>query len=405
MKNSIAFILAGGQGERLYPLTKDRAKPAVPFGGIYRIIDFTLSNCVNSELKRIFVLTQYKSFALDRHITLGWNSIFNIESGEFLHPMPPQFRMKDDWYLGTADSVYHNLYSLKATNPGYVFILSGDHVYKMDYRKMLRFHKSKDASVTIGLYEVPIEQASQFGVLEVNSEQRIIGFEEKPQNPKPMPTDSSKALISMGVYLFNTEALVASLMVDAEDHNSGHDFGRDVIPKMFEGYRVYGYPFEDENKGREKYWRDVGTIDEYYKTNLDLVEVDPIFNFYDKRWPIRTLQPQFPPAKTVFSDFNQGRVGLVLQSVVAPGTIISGGRVYRSILSHQVHIHSYTDVSESILMEGVEVNRYAKIRRAIIDKWVKIPENMEIGYNLEEDRKRFFTTESGIVVIPKEEKL
>jgi glucose-1-phosphate adenylyltransferase len=404
VKNSVAFILAGGQGERLYPLTKDRAKPAVPFGGIYRIIDFTLSNCVNSELKRIFVLTQYKSFALDRHITLGWN-IFNSELGEFLHCLPPQFRMKDDWYVGTADSVYQNLYSLKSTNSKYVFILSGDHIYKMDYRKMLRFHKAKGASATIGLYEVPIEQAKRFGVLEVNTEQRIVGFEEKPQNPKPMPQDTSKALISMGVYLFNTETLVAALMVDAEDHNSSHDFGRNVIPKMFEGYRVYGYPFEDENRGLTKYWRDVGTIDDYYAANLDLVEVEPVFNLYDRRWPIRTFQPQFPPAKTVFTDFTANRVGEVLQSVVAPGAIISGGKVTRSILSHQVHIHSYTDISESILMEGVEVDRYVKIRRAIIDKWVKIPEKMEIGYNLDEDKKRFFVSDSGIVVIPKEEKL
>ena len=404
MKSSIAFILAGGQGERLFPLTKDRAKPAVPFGGIYRIIDFTLSNCVNSNLKQIYVLTQYKSFALDRHINLGWN-IFNSELGEFLHCLPPQFRMKDDWYLGTADSVYQNLYSLKSSNPKYVFVLSGDHIYKMDYRKMLRFHKAKKASVTIGLYEVPIEQASRFGVLEVNAEQRIIGFEEKPAKPKPMPGDSTRALISMGVYLFNTEALMASLMVDAEDTKSSHDFGRDVIPKMFDGYRVYGYPFEDENRGRVKYWRDVGTIDDYYAANMDLVEIDPLFNLYDKRWPIRTLQPQLPPAKTVFTDFKGNRVGEILQSIVAQGAIISGGRVYRSILSHQVHIHSYTDVAESILLEGVEVGRNAKIRRAIIDKWVKVPEKMEIGYNLEEDKKRFKVTESGIVVIPKEMKL
>jgi glucose-1-phosphate adenylyltransferase len=404
VKNSIGFILAGGQGERLFPLTKDRAKPAVPFGGIYRIIDFTLSNCVNSNLKHIFILTQYKSFALDRHLGLGWN-IFNTELGEFLHSLPPQFRMKNDWYLGTADSVFQNLYSLKSTNPSHVFILSGDHIYKMDYRKMLKFHRAKEASVTIGLYEVPVEQARRFGVLEINSEQRIIGFQEKPQNPKPMPTDSSKALVSMGVYLFNTEALVGALMVDAEDSDSGHDFGRNVLPKMFEGYRVYGYPFEDENRGREKYWRDVGAIDDYYTANLDLVEVDPLFNLYDKRWPIRTYQPQLPPAKTVFADFNRSRVGEILQSIVAQGAIISGGKVNHSIISHQVHIHSYTNITESILMEGVEISRYAKIRRAIIDKWVKVPEHMEIGYNLEEDKKRFFVSESGIVVIPKETKL
>ena len=303
-----------------------------------------------------------------------------------------------------------NIYGLfvsaeRSTNPKQVFILSGDHIYKMDYRKMLKFHRAKEASVTIGLYEVPIDQARRFGVLEINSEQRIVGFQEKPQNPKPMPTDSSKALVSMGVYLFNTEALVAALMVDAEDPNSGHDFGRNVLPKMFEGYQVYGYPFEDENRGREKYWRDVGTIDDYYTANLDLVEVEPVFNLYDKRWPIRTYQPQLPPAKTVFTDFKQNRVGEVLKSIVAQGAIISGGKVNHSIISHQVHIHSYTNIAEAILMEGVEVDRYAKIRRAIIDKWVKVPEHMEIGYNLEEDKKRFFVSESGIVVIPKETKL
>lgn len=404
MKNAVTFILAGGQGERLYPLTKDRAKPAVPFGGIYRIIDFTLSNCVNSGLKRIYVLTQYKSFALDRHLNLAWN-IFNPELGEFLHCLPPQFRMKDDWYSGTADSVYQNIYSLKAINPQYVFILSGDHIYKMDYRKMLRFHKMKDASVTIGLYEVPIEQAKRFGVLEVDSELRVVGFEEKPKQPKPMPNDSSKALVSMGVYLFNTEALLAALMVDAEDAKSSHDFGRDVIPKMFGGYRVYGYPFEDENHGPVKYWRDVGTIDDYYAANMDLVEIAPVFNLYDKRWPVRTFQPQLPPAKTVFFDRPSGRVGAVYQSIVAPGVIVSGGKVTHSILSHQVHIHSYADIVDSILLEGVAVGRYAKIRRAIIDKWVKIPDKTEIGYNLEEDKKRFFVTESGLVVIPKETKL
>jgi glucose-1-phosphate adenylyltransferase len=404
VKNTVAFILAGGQGERLYPLTKDRAKPAVPFGAIYRIIDFTLSNCVNSELNQIFVLTQYKSFALDRHISLGWN-IFNSELGEFLHSLPPQFRMKDDWYLGTADSVYQNLYSLKSINPEYVMVLSGDHIYKMDYRKMLKFHKMKDATVTIGLYEVPIEQAKRFGVLEVNSEQRVIGFEEKPSNPRPMPDNPTKALISMGVYLFNTEALVAALMVDAEDQNSAHDFGQNVIPKMFEGYQVYGYPFEDENHGKVKYWRDVGTIDDYYSANMDLVEIDPVFNLYDKRWPIRTFQPQFPPAKTVFIDFKGNRVGEILQSIIASGSIISGSRVHCSLLSHQVHVHSFADITDSILLEGVEVGRYAKIRRAIIDKWVKIPERMEIGYNQAEDKKRFFVSESGIVVIPKEAKL
>ncbi|MCX7784956.1 MAG: glucose-1-phosphate adenylyltransferase [candidate division WOR-3 bacterium] len=400
----LAFILAGGQGERLYPLTKDRAKPAVPFGGIYRIIDFTLSNCLNSRLKRIFVLTQYKSFALEKHIYAGWD-VFVPELGEFIHCLPPQKRIESDWYLGTADAVYQNLYSLKNAPADYVFILSGDHIYKMDYRKMLRYHRRHNADMTIALYEVPIQEAHRFGVLEIDKNYRIIGFQEKPKDPKPMPDKPDKALISMGVYLFNTPALVSTLMVDAEDAKSTHDFGRDIIPKMIKGYKVFGYPFVDENRSWIKYWRDVGTIDDYYSAHMDLVSVEPIFNLYDKRWPIRTAQYTYPPAKTVFDDTKSGRVGLAINSLVSNGAIISGGRVERSVISPLVKVNSFAEVTESILMEGVQVGRYAKIRRAIIDKRVKIPERMTIGYNLEEDRKRFFVTESGIVVIPKEKQI
>lgn len=400
MKDSIGFILAGGVGERLYPLTKDRAKPAVPFGGIYRIIDFTLSNCINSGLKRLFILTQYKSLALEKHIQAGW-SVFYPELKEFIHFLPPQMRYQGEWYLGTADAVFQNFYSIKATNPKYVFILSGDHIYKMDYRKMLRFHKKKNSSLTIAYFEVPIETAQRFGVLELDEAQRVIGFQEKPENPRPAPGKERVANVSMGVYLFNLEVLTSVLMVDSEDSNSSHDFGRDIIPKMIKGFMVYGYEFEDENRGPQRYWRDVGTIEDYYQANMDLVEIEPLFNLYDERWPIRTFQYQLPPAKTVFADLNSERVGLALQSLAGQGVIISGGKVIRSILSPKVRINSYSEVSDSILFEGVNIGRYARVRRAIIDKYVKIPDRCEIGYNQEEDRKRFFVSETGIVVIPK----
>jgi glucose-1-phosphate adenylyltransferase len=404
MQNAIAFILCGGQGERLYPLTKDRAKPAVPFGGMYRIIDFTLSNCLNSSLKRLFLLTQYKSFALEKHIYSGWN-VFAPGGGEFIHLLPPQQRMKDDWYLGTADAVFQNFYSLRAYSPDYVFVLSGDHVYKMDYRKMLRYHRRHKADVTIGMYPVPIEQASRFGVIEVDDASRIVGFYEKPRTPISMPQDRTRALVSMGVYLFDTQALAGALMADAEDERSEHDFGRNVIPNMMPGYRVLGYEFDDENRGSESYWRDVGTIDDYYAANMDLVEVSPKFNLYDERWPVHTMQPQLPCAKTVWNDVKAGRVGQVLQSLVAQGCIVSGGRVERSILSPRVRVNSFAEVSDSILLDGVTVGRRARVRRAIVDKRVQIPDGYRIGFDATLDRRRFKVTESGIVVVSKEQNL
>jgi glucose-1-phosphate adenylyltransferase len=404
MQNAVAFILCGGQGERLHPLTRDRAKPAVPFGGIYRIIDFTLSNCINSGLKRIFLLTQYKSFALEKHIYAGWN-VFAPGGAEFIHMLPPQQRLKGDWYLGTADAVNQNMYSIRAYSPELVFVLSGDHVYKMDYRKMSRFHRRHKADVTIGMYQMPIEQANRFGVVEVDRNSRIVGFYEKPKTPVSMPGDRTRALVSMGVYLFDAQALAGALMADAEDGNSAHDFGRNVIPKMIPGYRVLGYEFDDENRGSEPYWRDVGTIDDYYAANMDLVEVSPKFNLYDERWPIRTLQPQLPCAKTVWNNAKQGRVGQVLQSLVSHGCIVSGGRVERSILSPRVRVNSFAEVTDSLLLEGVSVGRRARVRCAIVDKWVRIPEGSRIGYDLEQDRKRFKVTDSGIVVIQKEQAL
>ncbi|MCX7705129.1 MAG: glucose-1-phosphate adenylyltransferase [bacterium] len=395
----LTLVLAGGKGERLYPLTKDRAKPAVPFGGIYRIIDFTLSNAINSGLRKIYVLIQYKSYSLQRHIREGWN-IFSRELGEFIDVMPAQMRIGTDWYLGTADSVFQNIYFLNQEKPDMVLILSGDHVYKMDYRRMIDFHKEKKADLTISVFEEPLHEAKRFGVLEVNDNQEVISFTEKPENPKPAPYNPTVSLISMGIYLFNTETLVRRLFEDAKKTDSTHDFGKDVIPSMIGKDRVYAFPFIDENRKETKYWKDIGTIEAYYEANMDLVSVEPVLNLYDSQWPIRTFQEQLPPAKTVFS-YGE-RTGMLLDSIVGGGCIISGGRVYRSVLSPWVRINSYAEVSESILMDNVNVGRYCKIKRAIIDKNVVIPQGTMIGYDIVEDKKRFVVSETGIVVIPKD---
>ena len=382
----------------MYPLTKDRAKPAVPFGGIYRIIDFTLSNCVNSGIRKILILTQYKSSSLERHIAHGWH-IFHSELGEFIYTIPPQLRSSRDWYVGTADAIYQNIYHLQQERPERVLILSGDHVYKMDYGKMIEFHEEREADLTIAAVEIEQEKASSLGVMEVDDEGRVIGFQEKPETPKTLPNDPTKSFVSMGIYVFRTEELVRAVVEDAKT-DSAHDFGRNVIPRMIRPKRVFAYRFEDENKKEVQYWRDIGFIDTYWETNMDLVQVSPVFNLYDQSWPIRTYQQQYPPVKTVFAQ-EGGRMGAALDSLVSSGCIVSGGRVERSILSPGVRIHSYASVSESILMDGVEVGRYARIRRAILDKWVYVPEHFEIGTNLEQDRRRFTVSPGGIVVIPK----
>jgi len=402
MRKVLTFIMAGGKGERLWPLTKDRTKPAVPFGGIYRIIDFTLSNCVNSGLRRIFVLTQYKSASLQRHIRLGWN-ILSSELDEYIEMLPAQQRVGDTWYLGTADAIYQNLYTIETDEPDEVLILAGDHVYKMNYYTMIDFHREVDADLTVGVVEVEKEKSIHLGIVEVDSVGRVRSFEEKPQKPKTIPANPDRVYASMGIYVFKNSSLMQELHEDAKKANSAHDFGKEIIPQMIKkGYKVAAYNFLDENKKEAKYWRDIGTMDAYYEANLDLVQVDPVFNLYDKEWPIRTYQEQFPPAKTVFSgDEVTGRVGLMLDSLVSGGCIISGGRVQRSVLSPNVRINSYSQVFDSILMEGVNVGRYAKIKRAIIDKDVIIPQGMVIGYDPEEDRKRFTVTESGIVVVAK----
>jgi glucose-1-phosphate adenylyltransferase len=394
--------MAGGKGERLYPLTRDRAKPAVPFGGIYRIVDFTLSNCINSGLRNIYVLTQYKSASLQRHIRLGWN-ILPSELGQFIELLPAQQRIGDSWYLGTADAIYQNFYTVEMDQPDEVLILAGDHIYKMNYYAMIDFHRQQAADLTVGVVEADKAKAGLLGVVEVDERGNVAGFQEKPARPKTIPSQPDKIYASMGIYVFKHEVIEQELQEDAKKRSSTHDFGKDIIPQMLKkGLKVAVYNFIDENKKEAKYWRDIGTIDAYYEANMDLVQVEPIFNLYAQEWPIRTYQEQFPPAKTVFSGEEvAGRVGLMLDSIVSGGCIVSGGRVQRSILSPNVRVNSYCEVYDSILMEGVNVGRYAKIKRAIIDKDVTIPQGTVIGYDLEEDKKKFYVTESGIVVVAK----
>lgn len=398
----MTFIMAGGKGERLLPLTRDRTKPAVPFGGIYRIIDFTLSNCINSGLRRIYVLTQYKSASLQRHIRLGWN-ILPSELEQFIELLPAQQRVGDSWYLGTADAIYQNLYTLEMDQPDEVLILAGDHVYKMNYYTLIDFHWQAEADLTVGVVEMDKDKAAHLGVVEVDNLGRVVGFQEKPAKPKTIPGNPDKIYASMGIYVFKHPVLEEELQEDAKKGNSSHDFGKDIIPQMLKkSLKIVAFNFIDENKTGARYWRDIGTIDAYYEANMDLIRVDPIFNLYDRDWPIRTYEEQFPPAKTVFSGGEiAGRIGLVLDSLVSGGCVISGGKVQRSILSPNVRIHSYSEIYDSILMEGVNVSRYAKIEKAIIDKDVDIPQGMVIGYDLEEDKKRFFVSESGIVVVAK----
>ncbi len=396
----LAMILAGGKGERLHPLTIHRAKPAVPFGGIYRIVDFTLSNCINSGIRKIAVLTQYKSMSLDKHLRLGWN-FFSGELNEYIISVPPQQRVGVKWYQGTADAIYQNIYMIEKDAPDHLLILAGDHIYKMDYSEMFRFHQEKQADATVAAIEMPRKSAASFGVLEVDDDCRIIGFEEKPPEPKPIPGRQDLAFASMGIYLFNTRTVIEHLKSDALQETA-HDFGKNIIPQMLKTARLCAYNFKDENKKEAKYWRDVGTIDAYWEANRDLVSVDPLLNLYDKAWPIRTYQAQNPSAKFVFAQETKGgRLGIALDSIVAPGCIVSGGRVQNSVLSPNVRVNSYSEVLDSILMENVDIGRHCRIRRAIIDKDVNIPPGAEIGYDLEEDKKRYHVTPSGIVVIPK----
>jgi glucose-1-phosphate adenylyltransferase len=398
--DSLVILLAGGAGERLYPLTRDRAKPAVFFGGPYRIIDFTLSNCINSGLRRIFIATQYKSLSLNRHIRMGW-SIVSEELGEFVEILPPQKRVSEHWYQGTADAVYQNLYSIVQENPLHVIVLSGDHVYKMDYAKMLRFHRERGAALTLAAIEIPIQETYRFGVISVDEQDRVTGFTEKSKNAPSIPGSPDLALGSMGIYIFETDVLLKALEADAA-RPSSHDFGKDIIPALISSLPTYAYRFYDENKKASKYWRDIGTLDAFYDANMDLCGVDPEFNLYDPEWPMRTYQPQAPPAKFVFAERNR-RCGEALDSVISPGCIISGSLVKGSVLCPNVRVHSYGLIEQCILMPGVRVGRHARIRRAIIDRDVLIPRGAVIGFNTEEDRKRHTVTDLGVVIVTEDD--
>jgi glucose-1-phosphate adenylyltransferase len=395
LDDAVVMVLAGGVGERLYPLTKDRAKPAVYFGGPYRIIDFTLSNCLNSGLRKIFIALQYKSLSLSRHLRFGW-SVVADELGEFVEVLHPQKRVGEHWYQGTADAVYQNLYSIQREEPRHLIVLSGDHVYKMDYARMLRFHLERGAGATLAVLEVPAEEASRFGIMQVDESDRLIGFLEKPKDLPP-----GQHLASMGIYIFDMSVLVPALEADAPEPTS-HDFGKDIIPSLISKVPVYAYRFTDENKKTTKYWRDIGTLDAYYEANMDLCRVNPEFNLYDPGWPLRTHQVQAPPAKFVFADEGR-RCGTSLDSMISAGCIISGSSIRGSVLCPNVRVHSFCLVEDSILMPGVRVGRHARIRRAIVDRDVFIPRGAQVGYNEEEDRKRHTVSDSGIVVVTKDD--
>ena len=404
-RDVLTIVLAGGRGSRLEPLTRDRAKPAVPFGGIYRIIDFTLSNCINSDLRKILVLTQYKATSLNRHLDEGWRFLCR-ELGEYIEVSPPQQRIAEMWYQGTADAIYQNVYTIEKAAPRDTMILAGDHIYKMNYARMIDYHRDNQADLTIACLPTPRLQARELGVMMINNEQRVTQFVEKPRDPPAMPDQPDKALGSMGIYIFNTDVMYELLFQDAaKKEASRHDFGQDIIPAMITGgSRVFAYPFRDENRKEAAYWRDVGTLDAYFQTNMDLIQVDPVLNLYDQEWPIHTHQPAFPPPKFVHTE--RDRRGAAFDSIVCQGAIISGGQVYRSIVSPGVRVNSFALVEDAILFDGVDVGRYSRIRRAIIDKEVRIPSGFEIGWNRETDLSRGFTvTEDGIIVVAKGEDL
>ena len=402
-RDVLAIVLAGGRGTRLEPLTRERAKPAVPFGGIYRIIDFTLSNCINSDLRKVLVLTQYKATSLNRHIDQGWKFL-SRELDEYIEVIPPQQRITEYWYQGTADAIYQNVYTIEKAASRDTIILAGDHIYKMNYARMIEYHRESRADLTIACLPVPKAQARDFGVMAVDAEGRVTGFVEKPADPPAMPGQPHLALASMGIYVFNTQVMFEHLFQDAaRKEASKHDFGKDIIPAMMAAnMRILAYPFRDENRKTAAYWRDVGTLDAYYQTAMDLIAVDPILNLYDRDWPIHTFQPPYPPPKFVHTD--QDRRGAAFNSIVCQGAIVSGGQVFRSIISPGVRVNSYALIEDSILFDGVDVGRRAHVRRAIIDKDVKIPPGFEIGWNHELDRARGLVLSSdGVTVVAKGE--
>lgn len=399
-RNTFAMILAGGRGSRLHELTDWRSKPAVPFGGKFRIIDFTLSNCVNSGVRRVGVATQYKAQSLIRHLQLGW-SFLDGRLGEFIEIMPAQQQVDDShWYQGTADAVFQNLREIRHANPEYVLILAGDHIYRMDYGRILAAHVERKADLTVACIEVPIKDAKGFGVMSVDEEDRIVEFKEKPANPQPMVGNPDMALASMGIYVFNARFLYEQLLRDADDPKSSHDFGKDIIPHCVKRYRTFAQNFAEScvsEPEKTPYWRDVGTLDAYWEANMDLVQVTPDLNLYDESWPIWTWQPQSPPAKFVFDDNH--RRGKAVDAMVSGGCIVSGATVRRSMLFSGVRVHSYTLIEESIVLPNVDIGRHCILKKCILDKNCVIPEGTQIGVHREEDKKRFHVTESGITLV------
>jgi glucose-1-phosphate adenylyltransferase len=403
---TLALIMAGGQGTRLHPLTRDRAKPAVPFGGKYRIVDFVLSNMVNSQIYSIYLLVQFRSQSLIEHLKDGWQ-FGRILHDHFIVPVPAQMRLGDNWYQGTADAIFQNMNLIDDFKPDLIAVFGADHIYRMDIQQMIEFHMDRKAAVTVATLPVPVEEANQFGVLDVDSGLRVFGFDEKPANPRAMPGAPGKCLASMGNYLFDPQVLRTALIEDAQNSSSHHDFGRDLIPALIEQVPVYAYNFmtnriRGDSEENLSYWRDVGTIDAYYEANMDLRDAKPHLNLYNPFWPLRTAYYNQPPAKFVFNE--ESRRGSSVHSIISEGCIISGGSVRNSILGRSVFVHSFSDIDDSVVMDYCNIGRHARIRRAIIDKNVHIPEGEVIGYDLEQDRKRFFVTESGIVVIPKSPK-
>jgi len=395
-RGTLAVIMAGGRGERLKDLTEDRCKPATPFGGKFRIVDFVLSNCVNSGIRQISVLTQYKAHSLIHHIQRGWGYLRG-EFGEFIEIIPAQQRRGPEWYQGTADSLWQNMEIIRAHRPLHVLVLAGDHIYKMDYGPMIGFHVEKEADITVGVVEVPVDRAREFGVLTVDESNRVLRFQEKPTNPEPVPGRPDIALASMGIYVFNPKLLERLLRADAEDPNSAHDFGKNVIPEAIDKLRVFAYPFEDVRTKAQNYWRDVGTVDAYYEANMELVRVSPELNIYDEQWPIWTYQEQLPPAKFVFDD--PDRRGAAIDSMVSGGCIISGARVSNSLLFSNVRVSDYSSVDKSVLLPRVRVGERCVIQRAIIDEGALIPDGMQIGVDPAADAERFYVTEGGVVLV------
>jgi len=398
-RNTFALILAGGRGSRLKQLTEWRSKPAVPFGGKFRIIDFPLSNCVNSGIRQVAVVTQYKSHSLIRHVQQGWGFL-RAEFGEFVELLPAQQRIKESWYTGTADAVYQNLDIIRRHDPEHILILAGDHIYKMDYGAMLAYHELKNADMTVACLEVDLDKAKAFGVMSVDDDGRVVKFSEKPESPESLPNNPDAALASMGVYIFNAKFLYEQLIKDADSPESSRDFGHDMIPGMIEKCRVVAYPFRDEKTGKQAYWRDVGTVDSFWESNLELIGITPELNLYDTEWPIWTYQAQQPPAKFVFDD--DDRRGMAVDSMVSGGCIISGSSVKHSLLFSNVTIHSYSHIENAVILPDVEIGQNCRLNKVVIDKGCIVPDGTVVGENLEEDAKKYHVSPNGVVLITPE---